>query len=105
MSGAIGSARRDDDGLSRGIAMAVLHYTVRCYREAPGDADCHDVPAFGETLDEMLTLAGQMLLAYAGSAKRRPQLRPQRADLVDQDGGVVARIGLAGPGKVERVLD
>ena len=85
--------------------MAVLSYTVRCYREVPGDAACHDRPAFGETMDDMITLGGQMLLAYANNAARRPEARPTRADLVDQGGSVIARIQLAGPDVVERILD
>ena len=85
--------------------MAVLSYTVRCYREVPGDADCHDVPAFGESLDDMIVLGGQMLLAYANNAKRPPASRPSRADLVDEKGEVVARIRVAGPDQVERILD
>jgi hypothetical protein len=85
--------------------MTVLSYTVRCYREVPGDAACHDVPAFGETMDQMITLAGQMLLAYANNAERRPDARPTQADLVDQGGSVVARIRVAGPARVERILD
>jgi hypothetical protein len=85
--------------------MAVLSYTVRCYREVPGDAACHDVPAFGETMDDMFTLAGQMLLAYANSAARRPETRPTQADLVDQGGSVVARMRVVAPDKVERILD
>jgi hypothetical protein len=85
--------------------MPVLSYRVRCYREVPGDAACHDVPAFGETMDEMIELGGQMLLAYANNAARRPEARPTRADLVDQDGSVIARIRVAGPDTVERILD
>ncbi|HET7717449.1 MAG TPA: hypothetical protein VFK86_17645 [Bauldia sp.] len=84
--------------------MAVLHYTVRCYREVPGDADCHDVPAFADTMDQMVELAGQMLRAYATRADRAPRMRPLRADLVDQAGAVVGRIRLAGP-RIERVVD
>jgi hypothetical protein len=85
--------------------MAVLSYTVRCYREVPGDAACHDVPAFGETLDDMITLGSQMLLAYASNAARQPEARPTRADLVDQGGNVLARLRVAGPDTVERILD
>jgi hypothetical protein len=78
---------------------------VRCYREVPGDADCHDVPAFGESLDDVIMLADQMLLAYANNAKRAPASRPSRADLVDEKGEVIARIRVTGPDQVERVLD
>ena len=85
--------------------MAVLGYTVRCYREVPGDAGCRDVPAFGETMDDIITLGGQMLLAYANNAARRPEARPTRADLVDDSGAVVGRIRVAGADAVERVLD
>ena len=49
--------------------MVVLSATVRCYRKVPGDANCHDVPAFGESLDDMLLLGGQMLLAYTNNAE------------------------------------
>ncbi len=85
--------------------MGVLSCTVRCCREVPGDANCHDVPAFGESLDDMLMLGGQMLLAYANNAKRSPGSRPSRADLVDEKGGVVARIRVVGPDQIERILD
>ncbi len=85
--------------------MSVLSYTVRCYREVPGDANCHDVPAFGESLNDMITLGGQMLLAYANNAKRSPASRPSRADLVDEKGDVVARIRVAGHDQVEQILD
>ena len=85
--------------------MPVLSYKVRCYREVPGDAICRDVPAFAETLDQMVELAGQMLLAYANNADRSPLARPGRADLVDESGAVVARIRIAGPDRAERILD
>jgi hypothetical protein len=84
--------------------MAVFGYTVRCYRETPGDAGCRDMPAFGETMDDMITLAGQMLLANAGDAARRVEARPTQADLVDADGAVLARLRVSGPDTVERVL-
>lgn len=85
--------------------MVVLSATVRCYRKVPGDANCHDVPAFGESLDDMLLLGGQMLLAYTNNAKRSPASRPSQADLVDEKGAVVARIRVVGPDQIECILD
>lgn len=83
--------------------MTVHSYTIRCYREVPGDADCHDVPAFGDSLEDCIELAEDMLLAYAGSPKRSPAQRPSAADLQDEHGRITARIRIAGPGEIERV--
>lgn len=83
--------------------MTVHSYTIRCYREVPGDADCHDVPAFGDSLDDCIELAGDMLLAYAGSPKRSPAQRPSAADLQDEHGRVAAHIRIASSGEIERL--
>jgi hypothetical protein len=83
--------------------MTVHSYTIRCYREMPGDADCHDVPAFGDSLEDCTDLAGDMLLAYAGSPKRSPAQRPAAADLLDENGRIAARIRIAGSGEIERL--
>jgi len=84
--------------------VGVQSYIVRCYRETPGDADCHDVPAFGEDdFEDIIELAGQMLLAYFNDPKRPPERKPYIADLEDEHGQIVARLRVVGPGKIERI--
>jgi len=86
--------------------VAVHKYTVRCYRKTPGDADCHDVPAFGDdNLADIVEQAGFLLLAYSNDPKRPPERKPQTAHLEDEHGQIVARIRIAGPGTIERILN
>lgn len=84
--------------------VGVQHYTVRCYRKTPGDADCRDVPAFGEDdLDGIVEQAGFLLLAYA---ERRPaERKPGIAHVEDEHGHIVARIRVTGPDTVESLPD
>jgi hypothetical protein len=84
--------------------VGVQSYTVRCYRETPGDTNCHDVPAFGEDdLGDIVEQAGFLLLAYANDPKRPPEQTPHTADIEDEHGYIVARIRISGPGTIERV--
>jgi hypothetical protein len=85
------------------LPVGVHSYTVKCYRETPGDAGCHDVPAFGDSLDDCATLAGQMLLAYHNSPKRTAAQKPTTAHLEDEHGAIVARIRATGPDAVARI--
>ncbi len=86
--------------------MGVQSYTVRCYRKTPGDANCHDVPAFGEDdLDGIVEQAGFLLLAYADDPKQPPERTPCMAHIEDEHGHIVARIRISGPETIERMSD
>jgi hypothetical protein len=86
--------------------VGVQRYVVRCYRKTPGDADCPDVPAFGEdNVEDIVELAGQMLLAYFNDPRRPPERKPRTADLEDEYGQIVVRLRVIGPEKVERVAN
>jgi hypothetical protein len=81
-------------------------YTIRCYRKVPGDADCYDVPAFGEDiLGDIVEQAGLMLLAYFNDQKRLPERKPHTAHIEDEHGQIVARIRVIGPEKIELISD
>ena len=87
----------------------VTKYTVKCYRETPGDVDCNDLPAFVEdgedNLNDMLTQVGHLLLAYHDDADRPEERKPLTAHLEDEHSHIAARIRVVGPGKVERMVD
>jgi hypothetical protein len=81
----------------------VHHYTIKCYRQVPGDAECHDLPAFTESLDDAVELAGDMLLAYRNSPLRKFAQRPYLAHLEDERGRVAARIRAVSSTATERI--
>jgi hypothetical protein len=68
--------------------VGVHRYIVRCYRKTP---------------DDVVELAGQMLLAYFNDPKRPPERKPHIADLEDEHRQIVARIRVIGPDKIERM--
>jgi len=87
--------------------MAMHKLMVRCYRATPGDTDCVDVPAFVEDgyVDDIIEQAGFLLLAFSEAPHRPPERKPQAAHLEDEQGHIVARLRIAGPGKIERVAN
>jgi len=87
--------------------MAVHKLMVRCYRTTPGDAGCLDVPTFVEDgyVEDIVEQAGALLLAYSEAPNSPPERRPQAAHLEDEQGQVVARLRIAGPGKIVRVAN
>ena len=86
--------------------MGVQRYTVGCYRKASGDADRHDVPAFGEDyLEGIVEPVGFLLLAYFSDQRRPAHLKPATADIENGHEQIVARIRVVGPDKIERIAN
>jgi len=46
-----------------------------------------------------------LLLAFSEAPHRPPERKPQAAHLEDEQGHIVARLRIAGPGKIERVAN
>jgi hypothetical protein len=98
--------RGNSDNRGR-FSMTVHKLMVRCYRKTPGDAGCHDMPAFVEDgfEDDMVEQAGFLLLAFHSDPSRPPERKPNNAHLEDEHGHVIARIRIGSWGKIERVAN